>query len=90
MKQYIVSLILNGNEYNMNVKTESKEAALQYAKDKLKFDKIIGVAEKLDFKRKRFGYLGNPDRTPYGSKSRDIKAAKNTKRGKSAQKKFVK
>lgn len=87
MKQYIVSLILNGNEYNMNVKTESKESALQYAKDKLKFDKIIGVAEKLDFKRKRFGYLGNPDRTPYGSKSRDMKSARKIKRGKAAQKK---
>ncbi len=87
MNQYIVTLILNGNEYNMNVKTESKESALQYTRDKLKFDKIIEVAEKLDFKRKRFGYLGNPDRTPYGSKSRDIKAAKKTKRGKSAQKK---
>lgn len=87
MKQYIVSLILNGDEYNMNVKTESKEAALQYAKDKLKFDKIIGVAEKLDFKRKRFGYLGNPDRTPYGSKSRDMKSARKVKRGKAAQKK---
>ena len=47
MNQYIVTLILNGNEYNMNVKTESKEAALQYARDKLKFDKIIGIAEKL-------------------------------------------
>ncbi|GEM_PF-1760340 len=90
MNQYIVSLVLNGDEYNMNVKTKSKESALQYAKDKLKFDKIIGVAEKLEFKRKRFGYLGNPDRTPYGSKSKDIKVAKNTKRGKSAQKKFVK
>lgn len=87
MKQYIVTLILNGNEYNMNVKTESKEAALQYARDKLKFDKIIGVAEKNDFKRRRFGYLGNPDRTPYGSKSRDMKAARKVKRGKAAQKK---
>lgn len=87
MKQYIVSLILNGNEYNMNVKTESKETALQYAMDKLKFDKIIGVTEKLDFKRKRFGYLGNPDRTPYGSKSRDMKSARKVKRGKAAQKK---
>ncbi|WP_342532676.1 hypothetical protein MHB40_14575 [Lysinibacillus sp. FSL K6-0057] len=87
MNQYIVTLILNGNEYNMNVKTESKEAALQYARDKLKFDKIIGVAEKLEFKRKRFGYLGNPDRTPYGSKSRDMKSASKVKRGKAAQKK---
>lgn len=87
MKQYIVSLILNGNEYNMNVKTESEETALQYARDKLKFDKIIGVAEKLEFKRKRFGYLGNPDCTPYGSKSRDMKSARKVKRGKAAQKK---
>lgn len=87
MNQYIVSLILNGNEYNMNVKTESKEAALQYVKDKLKFDKIIGVAEKIDFKRKRFGYLGNPDRTPYGSRSKDMKSARKVKRGKAAQKK---
>lgn len=61
MNQYIVSLVLNGNEYNMNVKT--------------------------DFKRKRFGYLGNPDRTPYGSKSRDMKSARKVKRGKAAQKK---
>jgi len=87
MTQYIVSLVLNGDEYNVNVKKENKEDALQYAKDKLKFDKIIGVAEKLDFKRKRFGYLGNPDRTPYGSRSKDMKAAKNTKR---SQIKYVK
>ncbi|MCL1696370.1 hypothetical protein [Lysinibacillus sp. BPa_S21] len=87
MNQYIVSLVLNGDEYNMNVKTESKEAALQYVKDNLNFDKIIGVAEKLDFKRKRFGYLGNPDRTPYGSRSKDMKAARKVKRGNIVKKK---
>jgi len=87
MNQYIVSLELNGEEYNMNVKSTCKESALQYAKDKLKFDKIIGVAEKLDFKRKRFGYLGNPDRTPYGSRSRDMKASKKVKRGNITKKK---
>lgn len=51
MTQYIVSLVLNGDEYNVNVKKENKEDALQYAKDKLKFDKIIGVAEKLEIGR---------------------------------------
>lgn len=71
---------LDNSDFNMLVKAESEELALEKAKVNFKFDRIIAIDDKESFKLKRFGMLGNPVKNPFGNVSKSIKSARKVKR----------